>query len=104
MNFELSTRGSRSLAYELSHGRQLHLYYSLIQGQPLSQSFSQFPSVRHCLYVSKGYNVAFEFVLVFMATLEKCCIPLTGTQNFSCVLAHCLPYHLLGRHKLTPKL
>ena len=83
MNFELSTRGSRSLAYELSHGRQLHLYYSLIQGQPLSQSFAQFPSVRHCLYVSKGYNVAFKFVLVFMATLEKFCTPLTGTQNFS---------------------
>ena len=64
MNFELSTRGSRSLAYELSR-RQLHLYYYLIQGQPaLSQSFAQFPSVRHCLYVSKGYNVAFKFVLV----------------------------------------
>ena len=76
------TRGSRSLAYELSR-RQLHLYYSLAHGQYLSQSFAQFPSVRHCLYVSKGYNVAFEFVSVFITTLKKFCVPLTGTQNFS---------------------
>ena len=35
------------------------------------------------LYVSKGYNVAFEFVWVFVTTLEKSCVPLAGTRNFS---------------------
>ena len=34
------------------------------------------------LYVSKGYNVAFEFVWVFVTTLEKSCVSQTGTQNF----------------------
>ena len=80
-----ATGGSRSLAYELSR-RQLHLYYSLTQGQHLSLSFAQFPSVRHCLYVSKEYKVAFEFVLVFMTKLEKfytASWSLAGTQNFS---------------------
>ena len=57
------------------------------------------------LFVSKGYNVAFEFVWVFVTTLEKSCVSLTGTQNFfPCVLAHFLHYHLIERHKMTPKL
>ena len=34
------------------------------------------------LYVSKGYNVAFEFVWVFVTTLEESCVPLAGTRNF----------------------
>ena len=70
--FQLAaTRGSRSLAYELIELTSTLLYDALIQGQQLSQSFAQFPPVRHCLYVSKGYNVAFEFVFIFMATLEE---------------------------------
>ena len=99
-----ATRSSKGLAYE-SIRRLRHLCYFLIHGQYLCQSFAQSPSVTgDYLYVNKGYNVAFEFVWVFLTTLEKFCVPLTATQHFPCLLAHCLHYHLLGRHKMRPKL